>query len=318
MLLPPKNPAMFQTEERFWEAFLKRVGLWKGQISTHHLRQLCTHDKKENFQSMCDLRATLIAFADDELPATAFFNADGTPLSFRDICEARYWDASEIRQQAQASTSLALRLFFKISALAPLVHLQKYTVGLRRGIRAWRAEGNLWRWQEKLQLGGLWGWQAGGAALVASLFLWMNDMSNGGLRDHLNRVIAKRSKAADAALANGPTFISSSKVHADIRRACHNGSITYVRAMVLAKHPGLHPKYLVHPNGRLFNGQEICIMLGRLGSLPGSPTSSFPQSSPTPTPPPRRRTTSQGRGRRRRTTTRTTRCAAHPATPAPA
>lgn len=246
-------------DERIWEKVQKMLGLWKGQVSTHQLRTLCDQDPRDHFQSMADLRAILMAFTKNKIPARAFFGENGEPLAFRDICNASDEKLREIRIQSKGQMNEIFVFFsalFKYWFLFGIADDLVYTTGRINKMYKAPSHNNF-----RSVLSST--FTAASEAFLLALIMEADVISNGKLRKRLNEFIDIHAREVDSHLRHrdAATADFPKKLDADIRAACQGTSIVDFRKTLLEKHPNIPAHFLVHPNGRLFNDREICIML---------------------------------------------------------
>lgn len=225
-------------KSKFWEESLRFLGFGKNNVATtNRLRVLC-EDKFDNIQ---ELRAMLLAFAGDNIRCDVFFNKDGAPLSFGDVCQQAQYQVTRLRYESRENRGFLRWFFVTLTKWKNLLNLSlaiPSAVALPVSVATPQI-------------------LAAGSFLVA--FAWIDDYFSGKLRNAINKKIKTDIKEWYATVGLTNQLVKDS-IHKDIRNACGGGndSIRDVRLYIMRHHPTLTARVLIHPDGSLLSESEIC------------------------------------------------------------
>ena len=208
-----------------------------------------------------DLRATLMAFS-ESIPVTAFFDKQGSPYTFRDICEMAKKQIVQLQVEAsRGKTSSALTFLrnrMTIEDIGQSIVISNLTnVALKKSSERDSVATST---RKALITHGI------GTGVVAA-FLALKDYRSRTRYDKITREkIQQNISKWEADKNTAPEF--PAKIHEKIKQACadsESNSIKDIRVWVMEHHPRATARVLVHPSGRLLTEREICMALKLYG-----------------------------------------------------
>ena len=210
------------------EQILRFFGIGRNNVAqTSRLRSLCL----DSYNNVQELRAILLAFAGDNIPCNAFFDPEGKPYTFGDVCQQAKAQVKRIRAESKDSRGSFQRFLMKWT---------KVFVG---------AFGGLMAPSQSVAAMNL------GATLL--VFTWLDDRSTGKLKRAINQKIKQESKAWSSKINTvNTTHIQYKDI---LENAClSDSSIRNVRLYIMEHYPTMTARVLIHPDGRLLTQEEIC------------------------------------------------------------
>ena len=206
-----------------------------------------------------DLRATLMAFS-EYIPASSFFNKDGTPYTYAEICEMAKAQVLQLQKAAsRGKTSSAqnyLRNQLTVDRYGRRIvsrHVTDVVVSTMFRVKPRTLEENARKAVVDHSVG----------TAIVGAFLACKDYLSGkklgkSLREKVQQNIRKWEAEKDS-IREFPA-----KIHKKIKQACadsESNSIKDVRVWVMKHQPRATARVLVHPSGRLLSEREICMAL---------------------------------------------------------
>lgn len=236
---------------KFWEESLRKFGFGKNNVATtNRLRTLCD----DSFNNVQEMRAILLAFAGDDIPCSAFFDKEGKPLSFADICQQAQGQVKRLQVESKENRGFLRFFLVTLNKWSNLLMIPVFTALALSSSNKVEAEAHA---TQALTFG---------AGLLA--YAWMDDHFSGKLRNAVNKKMKDDIKTWSTKVLTTNKIMQES-IHQDIRDGCSDGkdsSIRDVRLFIMRHHPTMNARVLIHPDGRLLYESEICKALAYYGT----------------------------------------------------
>ena len=208
-------------------------------------------------ENLNGLRAMLMAFS-DSIPVTSFFNNQGTPYTYRDICQMTRDQIHQIHIAASDGFSSEARNYLQRNDTTESIGRSIVTHAVVDRASGKKNQDDLLTTASKGYVS-----HQMGLAFGVAWIKFKNSRKLYVFRKNIEKKIQQEIAKWDAG-KNTMNQEFPVGLHKVIKQACadtDSDSIKDVRVWVMKHHPRATARVLVHPSGRLLTEREICVAL---------------------------------------------------------